>query len=185
MDKFELFVKVIVPIVACLMVYGIIVVARFKNTGWDLKGILMVLCLVLPGIGWIIAIIVRNVRNRRLKKAEATDQNISPITSSGNLFHYRLFLFIKEVTILMVSFLIGKAATWFYFYVTFAQLTSSLTADDSKYQEDSLLHRIVIERMHKDSMNQKRRDSITHRILDSIIQTRIDSLKMMRDYIVK
>jgi hypothetical protein len=180
MGKFDLFFYVILPIVSCLGVYGVFIVARLRKVGWDIKGLMMLMCLVIPGLGFIITVIVWAIRNRRLKKAEKKEQISPGISPVGNLFHYRLFLFLKEFTLIMVSFIIGRALTWLTILSLNANINNAVMNYEMNHAIDSLMSDTAfVNQIHRDSKRiEKRKDSITHRVLDSIIQTRIDSIKL-------
>jgi hypothetical protein len=77
MSKYNLAYYVLIPLVTFLGVYGIFLAATLKKTGWDLKGLLITICVVLPGLGFLITLIVRTVRHRRLKKQELESQSKS------------------------------------------------------------------------------------------------------------
>lgn len=175
MGKFELLYNILIPVFTCLGVYGMTITIRLKKTGWDLKGLLILLCLVLSVLGFIITIIVWVIRYRRLKKEELKEKTSSDIPSSG-LFHHRLFLVMQEVTWLMVSFIIGKWITAFLMSITFAHLDKGIM----RYQSDKLVDEVIREdsiiEARRDSIILRRKDSVTHKYLDSIIQLKIDSL---------
>jgi hypothetical protein len=182
MGKFDLLVYVIIPIVSCLSVYAIFIAARLRLIGWDFKGILMCICIVIPGLGFIITVIVWAIRSRRMKKAEKKEQNYLGTSPVGNLFHYRLFLILKEVTLIMVSFIIGMALYGF--------VKSSINTHINKAVMDNNINNFMdslegdtafVNQIRRDSIRiERRKDSVTHRLLDSIIQMRIDSLKKVK-----
>jgi hypothetical protein len=177
MGKFDLLVYIIIPIVSCLSIYGIFIAARLRQIGWDKKGLLMLMCLVIPGLGFIITVIVWVIRYRRLKKAERKEQNSPGISAAANLFHYRLFLTLKEVTLIMVSFIIGMAIYGF--------VKSSINTHINKVVMDNNINNYIdslrsdtafVNQIRRDSIRiEKLKDSINQRILDSISQTKIDS----------
>lgn len=162
MSKFDLAVYVFIPIISGLGVYGMFIAARLKNAGWDIKGLLMLLCLVLPGLGIIIALIVRSVRNRRLKKAELKDQQSSGIPATVKPSHSWYYISRKEFKIIVLSFVIGVAAYLFVILVTISNMKKFAREYDMKHGLDSF--------MHSDSMMEVfRRDSINHeRRMDSL-----------------
>lgn len=82
MSKSELLIYVIIPIVTFLGIYGIFIAAKLKDTGWDIKGILIAACIMLPIIGFITTLIVRMVRNKRLKRKEVKEGTVPGILSS-------------------------------------------------------------------------------------------------------
>jgi hypothetical protein len=85
MSKSQLLIYVIVPVCCFLGIYGIFIAAKLKKTGWDIKGILIAACIILPIIGFITTLIVRMVRNKRLKKYELKEKKVPGIlTSAGN-----------------------------------------------------------------------------------------------------
>jgi uncharacterized protein YneF (UPF0154 family) len=81
MSKFSVLMYILFPLVTFLGVYGIFLAASIKKTGWDLKGILIVLCFILPGLGFFVTLIVRRVRHKRLKKQEIKEYEMSKILS--------------------------------------------------------------------------------------------------------
>jgi hypothetical protein len=180
MGKFDLLVYVIIPIVSCLGVYSIFIAARLRLIGWDFKGILMCICTVIPGLGFIITVIIWAIRSRRLKIAKRKEQNLLGISPVGNLFHYRLFLILREVTLIMVSFIIGMAIYGFAKSSINAHINKAVMDYNINNFMDSLKSDTAfVNQIRRDSIRiEKRNDSIYHRVADSIIQNRIDSIKL-------
>lgn len=179
MDRLEL-LWFISPIVSFLGVYGIFIAARIPGTGWGVKGVLIVLSLVLPGLGWLIAVIVWIIRYRRLRKTDVKKEKASEFPSTSNLLHKRLFLVSKEVIIILVSFIIGELVGKFIVFATIAHLSNAIMDKRTAHLTDSSMRRGAKMRVYNDSIIRRRKDSVTHRILDSIIQSRIDSLKNLQ-----
>jgi len=174
------FLLLIMPIVSFLGIYGIFITIRIPQTGWGIKGMLIILCLVLPGIGWLFALIVWIIRKRSLKKAEVKKEDSSEFVSSDYLLYRRLFSISKEVLIIQVSFIIGGLANKFMWIATIIHLSSGIMNKGKAELTFSILPRDSINHVHRDSIIRRRKDSVTHRILDSIIQSKIDSLKKVK-----
>jgi hypothetical protein len=105
---------------------------------------------------------VRSVRNRRLKKAELKDQQLSGIPATVKPSHPWYYISRKEFKIIVLSFIIGVAAYLFVIFLTISNMKKFAREYEMKHGLDSF--------MHSDSMMKVyRRDSIDHeRRMDSL-----------------